>query len=413
MSVAAGEPGRRLPRNAARRPLGLVVSPTGLADGLAHDMRYQAAVPGFAPELRFPRSAPPESGFGRLMNARQYTPRARRDPTPRYPAHRRAPPRGLSMPMKTYVATPTDRERNWLLVDAEGQTLGRLATQIADALRGKRKPTYTPHIDTGDFVVVVNAEKISVTGDKRAEKMLLPPLGLPGRPEVAHAQRHARAPARRGHPPRRARACCPATASAASSSPSSRSTRAPSIRTRPSSRNRWRSRPDGRGEPTARGRAPRRPRSRSSRRGDPDRRGDRREEPPARRGRRRAEERPAAEEAPRRGAARGRGGSPAEEAVAEARRGRRADDDEDDEEHAPRVKPADPRRRPRGRHRPRGRGGPARRVALRARTTRTSESSPTAPTRTRPPSRSPTRRSTSPPARATARPASARPPSRA
>ena len=58
------------------------------------------------------------------------------------------------MPMKTYVATPTDRERNWLLVDAEGQTLGRLATQIADALRGKRKPTYTPHIDTGDFVVV-------------------------------------------------------------------------------------------------------------------------------------------------------------------------------------------------------------------------------------------------------------------
>ena len=60
--------------------------------------------------------------------------------------------------MKTYVAKPTDRERNWLVVDAEGQTLGRLATQIADALRGKRKPTYTPHIDTGDFVVVVNAE---------------------------------------------------------------------------------------------------------------------------------------------------------------------------------------------------------------------------------------------------------------
>ena len=63
--------------------------------------------------------------------------------------------------MKTYVAKPTDRERNWLVVDATGQTLGRLATQIADALRGKRKPTYTPHIDTGDFVIVVNAEKIS------------------------------------------------------------------------------------------------------------------------------------------------------------------------------------------------------------------------------------------------------------
>src|ERR1700745_2332586 len=53
--------------------------------------------------------------------------------------------------MKTYVATPQDRERNWLLVDAQGQTLGRLATQIADALRGKRKPTYTPHVDTRDF----------------------------------------------------------------------------------------------------------------------------------------------------------------------------------------------------------------------------------------------------------------------
>ena len=62
--------------------------------------------------------------------------------------------------MKTYVAKPTDRERNWLIVDATGLTLGRLSTQIADVLRGKRKPTYTPHIDTGDFVVVVNAEKI-------------------------------------------------------------------------------------------------------------------------------------------------------------------------------------------------------------------------------------------------------------
>ena len=68
--------------------------------------------------------------------------------------------------MKTYTATPADRDRQWLLVDAEGKTLGRLATQIADALRGKRKPTYTPHVDTGDFVVVVNAEKISVTGKK-------------------------------------------------------------------------------------------------------------------------------------------------------------------------------------------------------------------------------------------------------
>jgi large subunit ribosomal protein L13 len=82
--------------------------------------------------------------------------------------------------MKTYVATPTDRERNWLLVDAEGQTLGRLATRIADALRGKRKPTFTPHVDVGDFVVVVNAEKISVTGAKRQEKLYHRHSGYPG-----------------------------------------------------------------------------------------------------------------------------------------------------------------------------------------------------------------------------------------
>jgi large subunit ribosomal protein L13 len=82
--------------------------------------------------------------------------------------------------MKTYVATPADRERNWLLVDATGQTLGRLATQIADALRGKRKPIYTPHVDTGDFVVVVNAEKITVTGKKREDKLYYRHSGYPG-----------------------------------------------------------------------------------------------------------------------------------------------------------------------------------------------------------------------------------------
>jgi len=82
--------------------------------------------------------------------------------------------------MKTYVATPADRERNWLLVDAEGQTLGRLATQIAAALRGKRKPEYTPHCDVGDFVVVVNAEKISVTGNKRQDKRYYRHSGYPG-----------------------------------------------------------------------------------------------------------------------------------------------------------------------------------------------------------------------------------------
>ena len=82
--------------------------------------------------------------------------------------------------MKTYVANSTDRDRRWLLVDAEGQTLGRLATQIADALRGKRKPEYTPHVDTGDFVIVVNAEKIAVTGNKMTEKMYRRHTGYPG-----------------------------------------------------------------------------------------------------------------------------------------------------------------------------------------------------------------------------------------
>jgi large subunit ribosomal protein L13 len=82
--------------------------------------------------------------------------------------------------MKTYVATPATRERNWLVVDANGQTLGRLATQIANALRGKRKPEYTPHCDVGDFVIVVNAEKIAVTGRKREDKMYYRHSGYPG-----------------------------------------------------------------------------------------------------------------------------------------------------------------------------------------------------------------------------------------
>src|SRR5215212_20259 len=82
--------------------------------------------------------------------------------------------------MKPYIATPRDRERDWLVVDATGQTLGRLATRIADALRGKLKPTYTPHIDTGDFVIVVNAERISVTGSKRTQKRYHRHSGYPG-----------------------------------------------------------------------------------------------------------------------------------------------------------------------------------------------------------------------------------------
>ena len=82
--------------------------------------------------------------------------------------------------MKTYSAKPKEIEQRWYLVDAEGQTLGRLATRIADTLRGKRKAVYTPHIDTGDFVVVVNAEKIAVTGNKRSDKLYYRHSGYPG-----------------------------------------------------------------------------------------------------------------------------------------------------------------------------------------------------------------------------------------
>jgi large subunit ribosomal protein L13 len=93
-------------------------------------------------------------------------------------------PRGrcpaLFFAMKTFVANAENRQRDWYVVDAEGQTLGRLATQIADALRGKRKPTYTPHVDTGDFVVVINAEKIRVTGNKLEQKTYWRHSGYPG-----------------------------------------------------------------------------------------------------------------------------------------------------------------------------------------------------------------------------------------
>jgi large subunit ribosomal protein L13 len=82
--------------------------------------------------------------------------------------------------MKTYSATAADRDRRWYVVDAAGQTLGRLATQIADTLRGKRKPEYTPHTDVGDFVVVVNAEKITVTGNKLRAKRYWRHSGYPG-----------------------------------------------------------------------------------------------------------------------------------------------------------------------------------------------------------------------------------------
>jgi large subunit ribosomal protein L13 len=82
--------------------------------------------------------------------------------------------------MKTYSAKPGEIAREWYLVDAEGQTLGRLATRLAEVLRGKGKPQFTPHVDTGDFVVVVNAEKVAVTGNKLDDKMYYRHSGYPG-----------------------------------------------------------------------------------------------------------------------------------------------------------------------------------------------------------------------------------------
>ncbi|MFQ5419231.1 MAG: 50S ribosomal protein L13 [Anaerolineae bacterium] len=82
--------------------------------------------------------------------------------------------------MKTFVTKPAEVERNWHLVDAEGQTLGRLATQIATLLRGKHKPIYSPSVDCGDYVIVINAEKIAVTGNRMDKKMYYRHSGYPG-----------------------------------------------------------------------------------------------------------------------------------------------------------------------------------------------------------------------------------------
>jgi len=82
--------------------------------------------------------------------------------------------------MKTIFVKPKDVERKWWLVDAEDQTLGRLASRITTVLRGKHKPIYSPHMETGDFVVVVNAEKVKITGNKREQKVYYRHSGYPG-----------------------------------------------------------------------------------------------------------------------------------------------------------------------------------------------------------------------------------------
>ena len=82
--------------------------------------------------------------------------------------------------MKSYMARPLEVERKWYVVDAEGKTLGRLSTEIARVLRGKTKPQYTPHVDTGDFVVVVNADRLVVTGRRAEQKVYRRHTGYPG-----------------------------------------------------------------------------------------------------------------------------------------------------------------------------------------------------------------------------------------
>jgi large subunit ribosomal protein L13 len=82
--------------------------------------------------------------------------------------------------MKTYSAKPGQVEQNWLLIDADGLTLGRMATEISARLRGKHKAEYTPHVDTGDFIVVINADKVRVTGRKASDKMYHAHSGYPG-----------------------------------------------------------------------------------------------------------------------------------------------------------------------------------------------------------------------------------------
>ncbi|HSH36372.1 50S ribosomal protein L13 [Schnuerera sp.] len=82
--------------------------------------------------------------------------------------------------MKSYMAKPNEVERKWYVIDAEGKVLGRLASEVASILRGKNKPIYTPHVDTGDFVIIINAEKVKLTGKKLDQKQYRYHTGYPG-----------------------------------------------------------------------------------------------------------------------------------------------------------------------------------------------------------------------------------------
>jgi large subunit ribosomal protein L13 len=97
--------------------------------------------------------------------------------------------------MKTYLAKPAEVVRKWYLIDASGKTLGRLASRVASVLRGKHKPTFTPNVDTGDHIVIINADKIHLTGDKLKTKLYIHHTGYPGGLKTATARElHAKRP---------------------------------------------------------------------------------------------------------------------------------------------------------------------------------------------------------------------------
>ena len=100
--------------------------------------------------------------------------------------------------MRTYSPKASEIDRAWHVVDAEGLVLGRLATEVARILRGKHKPTFAPHMDTGDHVIIVNADKVVLTAGKAEAKKVLPPHRIPGWPPLHHVRRHAGRAARRG-----------------------------------------------------------------------------------------------------------------------------------------------------------------------------------------------------------------------
>ena len=129
--------------------------------------------------------------------------------------------------MPTYIPKATSLDRQWFVIDASGKVLGKVATAAATVLTGKRKPTYTPFLDTGDHVVVINADQVVLTGKKETDKALPPPLRLHGRPQEPAGPRRARRSTRRGSSRRPCGGCCPRPSSGARCSSSSRSTPGP------------------------------------------------------------------------------------------------------------------------------------------------------------------------------------------